>query len=176
MPTLPPLWPHMTNTPIDGMAHRVGDADTQNRGHGPELRIDLVAGPYAVREALVALAARLQDWNVSKARIDDTQTVLAEVLNNIVEHAYDPGAGGAIRIDVRLEAGQMHVMIRDTGRQMPANRLPVTEPPDPRGLELQDWPEGGFGWLLIREMTTALDYQRVDGENRLFLQIQAEDV
>ena len=39
------------------------------------------------------------------------------------------------------------------------------------GVDMQDLPEGGFGWFLIRTLTTDLRYRREAGRNRLSFQM-----
>jgi serine/threonine-protein kinase RsbW len=95
---------------------------------------------------------------------DHSEIVLAEVLNNIVEHAY-AGAAGQIQISVTCQLGFLDICIKDCGRPMPNLKLPLGElRPMYDG---QDPPEGGFGWHLIRSLTQDLQYQRVQDQNIL---------
>lgn len=154
-----------------GMRSGEGDSDSPDQGNGPHLQVDLVADPLAVRRALMMLGTRMRERGVPQARIDDTQIVLAEVLNNIAEHAYDAHEIGRIHVDMWLGTDHLSCLIRDRGNAMPSNRLPLALRPEIEDFKVQDLPEGGFGWLLIHEMTAILRYRRVDGENRLFMQI-----
>ncbi len=90
------------------------------------------------------------------------ELVLAEVLNNVAEHAYDPACPGWIGLSVEVGGGRADVRIHDQGAPMPAGCPPGGALPDPFSL-----PEGGFGWYLIRELTERLDYARQEGLNRL---------
>jgi serine/threonine-protein kinase RsbW len=45
------------------------------------------------------------------------------------------------------------------GGELPQGCLPEAAPPD--------FPEGGFGWHLIRSLTADLTYARSAGQNRL---------
>lgn len=87
-----------------------------------------------------------------------TQIVLAEVLNNIVEHA----RADLIDLNLWSEEGGTRFVIRDQGDEMPEGELPVGQPPQPGTL-----PEGGFGWFLIRSFVQDLAYVRTDGRNEL---------
>jgi serine/threonine-protein kinase RsbW len=49
---------------------------------------------------------------------------------------------------------------------MPGGRLPEPRPA-PLDVALEDLPEGGFGWNVIRDLTAGLAYRRVNGVNRL---------
>ncbi|WP_126978958.1 ATP-binding protein [Frigidibacter oleivorans] len=127
---------------------------------------DLRASHAAVRDLLIALRPRLGPDRGA------VEIVLAEALNNVVEHAY---AGNDGRIALRLTVAPREVRIRigDSGRPMPGLVLP-------RGLcphrllhgDVCDLPEGGFGWLLIRELASGLRYRQQDGRNLLRLVVR----
>ena len=121
------------------------------------------AEPDAVRAALVRLlaAAPVQDLPVD-AR-GTVELVLAEVLNNVTEHAY---AGGSGPVEVNLCATPVGLACRivDRGLAMPGGKLPEGGLPD---VAPPDFPEGGFGWHLIRSLTADLTYTRSAGTNRL---------
>jgi serine/threonine-protein kinase RsbW len=87
------------------------------------------------------------------------ELVLAEVLNNVAEHAY-AGTGGEIEVSLERTAAGIAVRVADQGHAMPQNRLPDGAAPDPVML-----PEGGFGWHLIRALAHDLTYRRRDGWN-----------
>ncbi len=56
------------------------------------------------------------------------------------------------------------------GGQPPAGHLPRVAAPPPGG-GVGDLPEGGFGWSLIRTLTTDLSYSRQAGRNELHVVI-----
>ena len=118
----------------------------------------------AVRHALLEiLASDLFDGS-SESLLSSAEIVLAEVLNNIVEHAYATRAGDIRIILTRTETGLV-CKVMDSGAAMPGLCLPKGDF-QPLG-QTADLPEGGFGWFLIRSLVTELTYQRIDGENRL---------
>ncbi len=102
------------------------------------------------------------------------EVVLAEVLNNIAEHAYAAGPG-KITVSLILGRAGLSCQVTDDGAPMPGGRLPDGKHPVPRAnpgdsfasLALADLPEGGFGWNMIRRLTDGLLYSRVGGQNRL---------
>lgn len=94
------------------------------------------------------------------------ELVLAEVLNNVVEHAYGE-AGGRVEVSLQKGPGGVQCLITDEGRAMPGGELPEGRLPGGPEINLSDLPEGGFGWHLIRSLSTDLTYARVDGQNRL---------
>lgn len=100
--------------------------------------------------------------------LDSVEIALAEVLNNIVEHAAPSDAQGAIRISVCGLRDVLTVYVSDDGRPMPGLRLPSGAPHD-LGVPLSELPEGGFGWGLVRALTSGLRYRRRLGRNELAL-------
>jgi serine/threonine-protein kinase RsbW len=96
------------------------------------------------------------------------EIVLAEVFNNIVEHAYAE-RGGNITLRLGWQDGALLCQVSDTGAPMPGLCLPAGkfQPLD----DLADLPEGGFGWYLIRSLTEELSYRRSNGINRLSFQL-----
>jgi serine/threonine-protein kinase RsbW len=53
---------------------------------------------------------------------------------------------------------------------MPEGRLPVGEL-SPLGGDLEDLPEGGFGWFLIQNLAKDVTYNRVGDVNELKLRL-----
>lgn len=88
------------------------------------------------------------------------EIVLAEVLNNVVEHAYAQFPGN-IEIWVTRRESYLFIRIVDDGLPMPDGDLPGG-----RMVRTDDLPEGGFGWYLIRNLSHELTYQR-DGQRNI---------
>jgi serine/threonine-protein kinase RsbW len=130
------------------------------------LHLVFAADPDAVRDGLARMMAGLPLSGLSDDDRGTAEVVLAEVLNNIAEHAYAGGAGTVAVTLVPVMAG-LDCLVVDQGVAMPGNQLPagkLTAGPD---TPVQDLPEGGFGWHLIRVLTRDLAYSRTDGCNRL---------
>ena len=100
------------------------------------------------------------------------ELVLAEALNNIVEHAFAPIPEGHIEIGVTVHDARLTCAIRDNGLAMPGELLPRGHLPD-LDVETSDLPEGGFGWHMIRSLTSDLTYCRSDGFNLLTFSVPA---
>lgn len=160
--------------------------------------LHLPATSLSVRGLLENLFATLPgDLLDADARIS-TEIVLAEALNNIIEHAYG-NAGGTIGLTLRPGEGFIECVITDYGAPLPADGLAIDAPPalkppatdsstapqpaatwpgDHRSpdsqppLSLYDLPEGGFGWLLIRSLAESIDYCRAEGRNQLRLRLR----
>lgn len=125
-------------------------------------RIAFRSDPSAIRTVLSRLAPVLAPWGFDDEARARAQIVLAEVFNNIAEHAYDE-VPGRIELDLHAAEGLLRVTVSDAGRPMPGGCPPSPQaPPDPAGL-----PEGGFGWFLIRSYARDLSYRREAARNVL---------
>jgi serine/threonine-protein kinase RsbW len=123
-----------------------------------------------VREVLVDLDLLLVESGVSVSMRGDVQLVLAEALNNVVEHAYMNRPDGEITVQVSVLPCCVGCTITDAGRPMPGLQLPKGILPTGSGA-FEDVPEGGFGWFLIRQMTVDLSYSRIGAGNQLRFQM-----
>lgn len=130
----------------------------------------------AVREALSTVMADLASLRLTDESAATVELVLAEVLNNVVEHAYGTGTPGPIDVEVWRETSPtLACVIRDRGKPMPDGTPPLGRQALV-DVPLEEMPEGGFGWFLIRSLTRDLDYLRQSGGNRLSFRIPCETV
>ncbi|KFE34012.1 ATP-binding protein [Thioclava atlantica] len=123
------------------------------------------ATPIAVRDALRAALARFVRV-MSEEEAGTLELILAEILNNVVEHSYGEAEEGSITLSIVRDAQGLSCSVSDDGIALPMACLNTGEPesltrPDPAAL-----PEGGFGWFLIRDLATELGYRR-EGERNL---------
>ncbi len=137
----------------------------------PALQLTLPGTTDAVRCALQEILASDLLAGFSADLRSSAEIVLAEVLNNIVEHAYAAHAG-AIRLTLFHSETGLACKVTDCGAAMPGLCLPKGDF-QPLG-PTPDLPEGGFGWFLIRSLVTGLRYHRSDGENRLSFVLPSE--
>lgn len=123
-----------------------------------------VVTPCLLRQVAQALsatqAAQLQD---------DVQIVIAEAVNNIVEHAYAGQSLGALVLHMTVSGTSLEIVLLDWGRPFPHPDAPPTLP-DPCGLS-----EGGYGWFLIRSLVSHVCHSRDAGKNRLSLTFSLPD-
>ena len=134
----------------------------------PDFRIEFRSNAFDTRDALAALDAFLAKARVAADERGTIELAMAEVCNNVVEHAYPDGSAGQIRLSCRNGGRGVEIELRDDGAPMPDGRVPVGSPPD-LGVAEEDLPEGGFGWFLIRELVREISYARQDGQNVLRL-------
>lgn len=126
------------------------------------------------RSGVSKVVAELRILGVPSSRVDEVQIALTEAVNNVVEHAYAGAVPGEVMIQGKLLAEQLWISITDAGVPYPTGALPAGLPAD-IDVPTEDLPEGGFGWFLIRELASQVQYERNNGSNNLSLcfEIQA---
>ena len=133
-----------------------------------ELQVCMEGDALSVREGLRQALAQDPLRSLSPDDRGTAEIVLAEVLNNIVEHAY-ARFPGRISLSVSQAGGLLICRVEDQGAPMPE-----LAPPSGRQVDPRDLPEGGFGWHLIRTLSADLTYERSDGRNLLRFSLPAE--
>jgi serine/threonine-protein kinase RsbW len=131
------------------------------------LHLVIPAEAGSVRRALQAAGDTVLLRGLSEDARGTAEIVIAEALNNIVEHAYAGGAG-EIELSLRRGGDKLSVLITDRGQPMPGSSLPDGPLPQADAVNL---PEGGFGWFLIRCLSQDLRYCRAKGRNHLFFRL-----
>lgn len=136
-------------------------------------RLNLVipGDSLAVRRALKTVRDTLAQAGIRAESQSAAQIVIAEVLNNVVEHAYSDRSG-VVELNLKCDEQAVRVEILDEGHPMPANTLPAGQAYDLTQMQ-DDLPEGGFGWFMIRELAQELQYLRQDRKNKLSFSIPA---
>ncbi|MAM25408.1 MAG: serine/threonine protein kinase [Rhodobacteraceae bacterium] len=119
-----------------------------------------------IRPTLARLLGGLSPLSLSAEDRDAVEIVLAEALNNIVEHAYC-AARVACPIDIMCRHGEraLDIRITDGGRPMPDDCPPPRTEPTPIPQE------NGFGWMLIHTLTDDVSYCRRRGKNHLAMRL-----
>lgn len=122
------------------------------------------AGDHETRAALLAVCDGLRRAGLAEDDLCSAELILAEVLNNIVEHAY-VNCSGLVDLSIDLRHDGLFCTVRDHGQTMPGRRVP--NPPLPNINPPHELPEGGFGWHIIRSLTSQLGYRQENGWNTL---------
>ena len=135
-----------------------------------DLCLHFQAEPEAVRAALGHILRDVTPLGLSADVTGTLELILAEVLNNVVEHAYQ-WQGGSITLRLGASDAALWCEVCDTGAVMPGGHLPVGAPAV-IDCRVDDLPEGGFGWFLIRALSLDLMYQRDGDTNRLSFSLQ----
>jgi serine/threonine-protein kinase RsbW len=142
-----------------------------NQAPLPNFHFTVQSGIYAAREASTKLMIELAPLNLDVEETGAIELIIAEVLNNIVEHGYpDPKNGGPISIYCEQGNRGLSFKLIDKGLPMPDGAPPVGLAAN-IDVELKDLPEGGFGWSIIKNLAKDIVYTRTDDANRLDLRI-----
>lgn len=132
----------------------------------PEFEIQFISDSFAVRDALIKSKKAWIRWNMPLDLVDTAVQVLAEVLNNVVEHAHSLRPDGAVIVKSLQVADSLRIEVLDNGAPMPDGVLAPTTIWQ-QDVCLDDLPEGGFGWFMIQSMAQDLHYERQGDWNRL---------
>lgn len=158
MPSDPPTQRPVLLTRPGAEARGIIDTEAPSRVLHRRFRGEALAVRAALRESLAALAPHLPSAELRGT----VEIVLAEVLNNIVEHAYG-NTPGPVELQLRPGPRGLEVFVADEGRPFPQGH-----PPRPDTRTTGDaLPEGGFGWPLIHSLTRDIAYRRHAGRNEL---------
>ncbi|MEO0633935.1 MAG: ATP-binding protein [Pseudomonadota bacterium] len=137
----------------------------------PDLHIEFESGAWGVRDALERVKGSLATYGLEPEEIGTVELVLAEAMNNIVEHAYPVAdCPGPITVKCARQTNGLGFAIEDKGRAMPNGKTPVGMAVDV-DVAPEDMPEGGFGWFLIKDLAKDVHYARIDDTNRLTFRI-----
>ena len=147
-----------------------GETTTPRR---PGLHLLFPGDERSVRDALKSAMHAFQTMDIGPELRGVVEIVLAEVLNNVVEHAYADHGRGVIELEVEQTPGALAFRIRDDGRPMPDDTMPEGRAHD-LDVTTEDLPEGGFGWFLIRELTEDLRYRRTACRNELTFRMRID--
>jgi serine/threonine-protein kinase RsbW len=143
-------------------------ARPDNARSGFTLRV--LARNRSIRDALAEVRARLASIPLTEEELATVEVVLAEVMNNIAEHAYAWRRDGEMILILRVSPEGLNISVSDEGLPMPDLEVPFGEGLDPTA-PLTDLPEGGFGWLIIRQLARDVSYTRQDDVNHLSFRI-----
>jgi serine/threonine-protein kinase RsbW len=137
-----------------------------------DMQLTIESDSTAVRDGLAAVLASPIIQTMEGGARGTAEIVLAEVLNNIVEHAY-ADMSGKIVLGLQHHPDGVLVTVQDKGNPFPQEELP--QGLLPKIDSFADLPEGGFGWFLIRTLVRNLTYLRKDGCNHLSFCLPYED-
>ncbi|MFN0116111.1 MAG: ATP-binding protein [Paracoccaceae bacterium] len=127
---------------------------------------DALAVRGVLRAAIAKFARRISP--------DDSgvlELVLAEVLNNIVEHGYQGDPAGLARVVIRRMPGGLCCRVEDAGSPVPDDVLELSEDGDATLGPADSPAEGGYGWKLIHSLVEDIRYSKDGGFNRMSFRI-----
>ncbi|MGI9369840.1 MAG: ATP-binding protein [Ruegeria sp.] len=132
------------------------------------LEVTFAATKAEASAGIATLSERLGMLGLPETKSDDVRIALAEAVNNVVEHAYAGTTPENVHVKCALGVKNLEILITDPGVPMPDFALGSRVPASVETV-LADLPEGGFGWYLIRTLTSDVRYERRAGCNRLSL-------
>ena len=94
--------------------------------------------------------------------------VLDELITNIISHGFKEHSGGTITLAIEHADGKLSAELADDGP--PFDPL-ATETVPPDG-DIEHRQIGGLGLTLVKRFMDRLDYRRVDGFNRLNMEMK----
>lgn len=123
----------------------------------------LEAGRRALRDFLL-------QKGVSARGVQQVELAFEETVTNVIRHAYRHRDEGAHPIDASLciHGEDIALTVEDDGP--PFNPLEVPEPALPSSIEHAKI--GGLGLRLVRMTAKGIEYERLQGKNRLTIRFQ----
>lgn len=134
--------------------------------HDDAIRVTCLSDAFEVRSSLQTVMSDMEGRAYLPEERGTVELVLAEVLNNVAEHAYEESGDGRIELDMNYVSDGITVELQDFGKPMPNGHTPLGMPAN-LDVEVEDLPEGGFGWFLIGELAKDLVYERRGDINHL---------
>ena len=129
----------------------------------PQLSKKFLSAQQLVSDNVADAIAWVRKHGIHDDVAGSIEIVLAEALNNIVEHAYLYRAGEQIEMDLILGADALEITLTDQGEKFPG--IPQKREMKGDAIRFEDLPEGGFGWFLNHSLTQSIRYAFVDGKN-----------
>jgi len=121
----------------------------------------------AVSCVVAQVEAKLKDVGTNPEKSAEVCLVLAEALNNVVEHAYRYANDGDVDIQISISDHYLTISIRDFGPEFNIPKATRNIPPNTCDFDIL--PEGGFGWNLIQILTDKISLTRTNNQNHLVL-------
>jgi anti-sigma regulatory factor (Ser/Thr protein kinase) len=124
----------------------------------------ILDGTYDELARLTAEVSQFCQANQLSSEVDfDLNLALEELFVNIVKHGGCQGIPGAAQIQLQFDGQDVLVVFRDRGVAFNPFDLPPLDPV----ATLEQRRRGGLGIHLVRQIMADLEYQRVDGWNRI---------
>ncbi len=153
------------------MGHAKDQTGPDTEPAGTRFEIVFPGDQMALRQALKEAMTFLRGLPISQDACGLVEIILAEAINNVIEHAYADDCHGIVEFRIEYHGEKLRILILDDGLPMPGGVVPSGPAPSLAGPR-DDLPEGGFGWHMIQELTQELHYMRIGNRNRLELSIR----
>lgn len=101
--------------------------------------------------------------DLSEKDVYDITLILEEVVTNVIFYGYDDKNEHEIKIDVKLNQGDLVLEIEDDGK--PFNPLDMPNPDV--NLPIEERQIGGLGIYIVKNLVKTMDYRWENGKNFL---------
>lgn len=135
-------------------------------GRAAEIAFKFQGNFASIRHILAQIRQKLIAHGIAMDVIGSAEIAFAEILNNVVEHAYQESGEGEIALHISLGPNAIELTVVDTGIPI-SGALPSQREALRQNTAIEDLPEGGFGWSLIRMLVDELHYQSDGHQNQL---------
>ncbi len=92
---------------------------------------------------------------------------VAELVNNVIEHALDGRPDHDIVVEIQADEQQVHIRLTDRGAPAPPDLLHRVRPPRVDPDDIDGLPERGMGLYIASQLFERIDWQTRDGANIL---------
>lgn len=116
----------------------------------------------------------LTAFKLSEDLLASAEILMAEVINNIIEHAYQSESNQPIEMSLLCTDTTLKFVFLDFGHAMPFG-MPPSETPSNLTHNTEQLPEGGFGWPIIRKLSKNIQYSRRGKVNALAVEMDMAD-
>ncbi len=120
-----------------------------------------------VPDLLDEICLWMMQADATDADITNVQIVLGEALNNIIKHGFESEGSGRIELKISLMGDGIVVRLCDDGIAFTPPE--ISDTPLQGKNDLKNLPEGGFGWFLIKQITSSIEFTRFTNRNYLVL-------
>ena len=129
------------------------------------LQTSFSAGRFAVTEAIALVDAFCASNRIGHGDGIALRLIVEELVVNTLKHGRAPAISP---ITLAMARANQKVELHYSDCGLPFNPLQDLPSPD-REEHARNHAVGGLGWHLIRHYCASIDYQRVNGQNRLVL-------
>jgi anti-sigma regulatory factor (Ser/Thr protein kinase) len=134
----------------------------------PALLIPMVADVDGLEIARQQTRQFLHNNAVDEHTLAAVELVLEEAVTNVLRYGYDsPEQPRNVDIDLQVDPAEIHVVIIDDGKPFDPTEEGAILLPE----TLDEAQVGGLGLLMIRNTTSRMAYERLDGRNRFLMSI-----
>ena len=120
----------------------------------PQLSKKFLSAQQLVSDNVADAIAWVRKHGIHDDVAGSIEMVLAEALNNIVEHAYLYRAGEQIEMDLILGADALELTLTDQGEKLPG--IPQKREMKVDASRMEALPEGGVGWFWLSSFTESI--------------------